>query len=165
MQSVPRGGEMGLYSAGENRYNASRRRETLRRLSGCGAAGSAGALGASGRRFEPCHSDHAAASFISLAATFLASPCAHSAAPPLQIGPAALGSDLVLVILRVRYEHTNQQTAASRLLFVMKPPSVRANEERRRFMDEILQTHAHRAAAEYFSAAAFPVSPQALSLR
>lgn len=32
--------------------------KNLRRLSGCGAAGSAGALGASGRRFEPCHSDH-----------------------------------------------------------------------------------------------------------
>ena len=26
--------------------------------SGCGAAGSAGGLGPSGRRFEPCHSDH-----------------------------------------------------------------------------------------------------------
>ena len=27
-------------------------------LSGCGAVGSAGGLGPSGRRFEPCHSDH-----------------------------------------------------------------------------------------------------------
>ena len=27
-------------------------------ISGCGAAGSAGGLGPSGRRFDPCHSDH-----------------------------------------------------------------------------------------------------------
>ena len=34
------------------------RRIRLYRVSGCGAAGSAGGLGPSGRRFEPCHSDH-----------------------------------------------------------------------------------------------------------
>ena len=33
-------------------------RFSLQTNSGCGAVGSAGGLGPSGRRFEPCHSDH-----------------------------------------------------------------------------------------------------------
>ena len=39
-------------------------------ISGCGAAGSAGGLGPSGRRFEPCHSDHVVADCISFATAF-----------------------------------------------------------------------------------------------
>ena len=34
-------------------------------ISGCGAVGSAGGLGPSGRRFEPCHSDHSTNVLIS----------------------------------------------------------------------------------------------------
>ena len=69
------------------------------------AARSAGLIPALGTKalapgsleFESQHSDHVVASFISLATTFFIkkSSCAHTAAPPFQIEPAALGFDLV----------------------------------------------------------------------
>ena len=42
----------------ESRKSISRKQTKKHNTTGCGAVGSAGGLGPSGRRFEPCHSDH-----------------------------------------------------------------------------------------------------------